>query len=298
LKIDRQDPDEVAFTMTTVSLPIGSIGGQAPIFLSPNLNPTSITDPRRIAQRNYIQSYMNSFITNLTGANWTNPVTGYQQFVDVDSWVDNLIMNLICFNVDGYRLSGYFFKDRTKSSSKALRGIAIDAWAPAARETRRRLTTGLSTRAFGALTHGCRNDQGTDFFGRSSVGVNWFNRLFRDPDFWQAFIDRYQQFRTNEFTTSKVLTMVDDTYNEIKEAQVREQARWAPPPVGRQAFNWPRAGQQSVTTSAGALNSTYAFDFGPPTPPPPPRRSAISPTKFGSRNNGWPIALSSWTRTS
>jgi hypothetical protein len=271
LKIDRQDGDEVAFTVASISVPSASyggqttLGGQAPIFISPNLTPSSLNDSRRVMQRNYIQNYLNQFVQALTNVNaYTNPVTGYRAFVDVDSWVDSLIVNTITFNVDGYRLSGYFFKDRGK---KLEQGPPWDC--------DRCLGTGGSVntpqgdsrpwnpRVWRTYAADLGNDQGTDFFGRSNVGVNWFNATFRDPDFWQRFIDRYQAFRLGKFSDQAVVDMVEGFYQEIKEAQLREQTRWAI----RTRFTWPRAGNSSVTTTTTGggvtYNSTYAFDFGP-----------------------------------
>ncbi|HYV30507.1 MAG TPA: CotH kinase family protein, partial [Candidatus Binatia bacterium] len=270
LKIDRQDSDEVSFlvpTVTSAGPQSVTVGGQGVIFVNPNLTPASAADPRRVLQRNYIQNYFANFMTNLASASFTNPITGYAPYLDIDSWVENHIANNICFNVDTYRLSGYFFKDRSKPIEQG------PPW-----DCDRCLGTGgvgntpqadnrpFNPRIWRTYTTDVNSDQGTDFFGRSSVGVNWWNRLFRDPDFWQRWIDRYQALRTNEYSSSAFLGIVDSFYNEIKEAQVREQARWAPPPVGRQGFNWPRAGLQTVTTSAGGFTSSYTFDFGPTNP--------------------------------
>ncbi len=264
LKIDRSDPDERTFQPPQ----IGTIR-TTPIqieILHPNVTPTT-TDPRRLIQINYIQNYILNFITNLASATYTDPVNGYVQYIDVDSWVENHIANIICFNVDGYRLSGYFFKDRNKRIEQG------PPW-----DCDRCLGTGGSVntpqgdnrpfnpRIWRTYTTDVNSDQGTDFFGRSVVGVSWWDPLFRDPNFWQRWIDRYQALRTNEYSTNAVLAMVDGFYNEIKEAQVREQARWAPPPLGRQAFTWPRAGVQTVTTSAGGFSSSYTADFGPTNP--------------------------------
>jgi hypothetical protein len=84
-------------------------------------------------------------------------------------------------------------------------------------------------------------DNGTDFFGISNVGVSWFTPLFRDPNFWQLFIDRYQAHRQNVYSSNSIVAMVDGFYQTIKEAQVREQAKWAP-----SSFTYPRAGSQTV----------------------------------------------------
>jgi hypothetical protein len=261
LKIDRQNPGEINFPMATIPTPFGTVGGQSPIFVSPRLTPPDLNDPRRQAQQRWIRDYMNAFVTNLSSANWADPLSGYRAYVDVPSWIDNLLVNIICFNVDSYRFNTYFFKDR---GAKLEQGPPWDC--------DRCLGTGggpsldirpWNPRVWRTYASDLVNDQGTDFFGRSAIGINWFNVLFRDPDFWQAFIDRYQTLRQGTFSNQAVLDMVEGFYQQIKEAQVREQDRWAV----RQRVVWPRFGSNSVTTSttsgSNTYSSTYSFDFGP-----------------------------------
>ena len=34
--------------------------------------------------------------------------------IDADSWIDHHLINAFMFNVDAFRLSGYFYKDRSE----------------------------------------------------------------------------------------------------------------------------------------------------------------------------------------
>lgn len=249
MKIDRID-NERSFTPPTIGsirpTPTG-IGFVDPPFKS---SPAE-TDPRRIAQINYMQNYILRFITNLSSVGYTNPVTGYAQYINPEQWINHLWANIIPFNVDGYRLSGFFYKDR---NGRLEQGPMWDC--------DRCLGTGgssgvpqgdnrcFSPRFWRLPVSSGDPDNGTDFFGVSTIGVSWFTPLFRDPDFWQLFIDRYQMFRTNEYSTATIAGKVDAIHAEIKEAQVREQARWAP-----SGFNFPRSGVQTV--------NGYSFNFGP-----------------------------------
>lgn len=263
LKIDRTGVYR-SFPTPTVPLEAPQVGSirptPAPInFEEPKVRGTP-SDPRLLAQVNYIENYIRGFITNLASVSYTNPVTGYASYINPDQWVNNLIANIIPFNVDGYRLSGYIYKDR---NGRLEQGPLWDC--------DRCLGTGGTTtpqgdnRCFnprmwrGPVTSG-DPDNGTDFFGKSTVGVSWFSRLFADPDFWQRFIDRYQNLRTNELSNSSIVAMVDGFHNEIKEAQVREQSRWGGLWNGtQQSFNWPRSGSQTVNFSG----TSYSYDFGP-----------------------------------
>jgi len=261
MRIDRTDGDERTFTVPsiTTTTPINNTyGGQSIIMDYPNSIQWA-TDPRRASQRLYIQDYFTNFIRALTSTNFTDPVLGYAAYIDVDSWVKNNLVNTINFNADAYRLSGYFFKDQNK---KIEQGPPWDcdrcagAGGPPNNDNRP-----FHPRVFRIPTTSVGADNGTDFFGRSDVGVDWWDRLFRDPDFWQKYIDQYQQFRTNEFSDSAIVAMVDGFHNELKEAQLREHARW----VG---FTYPRSGVVTVGpyTSAGVTTPAYSYNFGPANP--------------------------------
>jgi hypothetical protein len=211
---------------------------------------TTTTDPRLLLQANYLRNYITSFLTNLASVSYTNPVTGYGRFIDTDQWIDHLIGNIICFNVDGYRLSGYFCKDRNDRLKQGPYWDCDRCMGTGGTVTPQADNRCFSPRFWRLPANDLGTDNGTDFFGLSNVGVSWFKRLFSDQDFWQRFIDRYQAFRTNEYSTNAVFAMLDGYYQEIKEAQVREQAKWAP-----SGFNFPRSGSQTV--------QGYTFDFGP-----------------------------------
>lgn len=66
-----------------------------------------------------------------------------------------------------------------------------------------------------------RDDLGTDFFN-----YTWWGRMFEDPDFWQLWIDRYQELRRGAFSTNHLYALVDDYGNYLRPAQPREVARW------------------------------------------------------------------------
>ena len=272
LRVDRLDGDERTFATPDITVTNLFVNG-APVPLTYGNGPGETvivdyplsiqwgTDPRRAAQRLYIADYFTNFLRALTATNFTDPELGYPRYVDVDSWIENHIANTICFNVDGYRLSGYLFKDRNKKLEQGPpwdcdRCLGTGGGGGAAPETDGRCFNPRMFRRVVTGFPGSDPDNGTDFFGTANgTGVDWWDRMFRDPDFWQKWIDRYQQFRTNQFANAPVLAMVDDFYEEIKEAQLREQGRWS----GAWANSaWPRTGNHTL--------DGYAYNFGPANP--------------------------------
>jgi len=63
-------------------------------------------------QDQYIQEEIARFEASFLGENIADPVTGYPNFIDVDSAVDFMILNEITRNVDGYRLSTFVHKEK------------------------------------------------------------------------------------------------------------------------------------------------------------------------------------------
>jgi hypothetical protein len=191
-----------------------NFGTPAPIvYVSPN--GFAMTNAARGPQTNYIKNYLNQFNADLLGPNWTNTATTnfYGNYIDVDEWVNFHIHEVIMFNVDGFRLSGYFYKDRL---GPLVYGPTWDY------DRTQGSTDGrdINPRVWRAAT----GDLGTDFFNFTP----WWNRLLSAPDFWQKWIDRYQELRQPDgaLSTNNVFAHIQDFYNTLAPEQPREQARW------------------------------------------------------------------------
>ncbi len=216
LKIDRADSDERTVFAANQSM----------VFVEPQMKDFNFY-PGRALQQNYVANYFNSFNGALYGVNWTNPVTGYAAWIDVDSWVDHHILNVLSLSSDALRLSAYFFKDRDRKIEMGPlwdfdRGLGTSAgndwraWNP------------RSWTSSNPLGSGGGNDFGTDYFNSAWLFANpWYSRLVRDPDFWQKWIDRYQTLRAAEFSTNAVFTIVDSLTNKLGAAASREITRWS-----------------------------------------------------------------------
>ncbi|MBI3868449.1 MAG: immunoglobulin domain-containing protein, partial [Verrucomicrobia bacterium] len=62
---------------------------------------------------------------------------------------------------------------------------------------------------------------GTDFFN-----YPWWDRMFADPAFFQAFIDRYQELREGLYSTPNFFALMDRLNSEVSESAVRDLALW------------------------------------------------------------------------
>jgi len=251
LKIDRvNDPDDV----NNFSSPTGYTLQSPIIFVDPDGLQVRIPQ-----QRNWVIEYIRSFENALRSPDFTNPVTGYAAWMDPDDWIDRHIVEAVTFNIDAYRLSGYFYKDRTNglSNGRLRQGPHWDydrtqgcggppnndnrAYSP--RQWRRQLS----------------GDQGTDLFGNPSLlGVQWWQRLFNDIDFWQKWIDRWQELRRTTLTSNALWAITDSMGAALREAQVREVRRWG----GNGASDTrPRNGTITDSGYSYTFNGTYQAEL-------------------------------------
>jgi hypothetical protein len=198
LKIDRLGQGEGGF----------SAGGAAMVFVEPK--EAAISLPQRAPQEQYLQTFFNDFNRALHRPTWKDPLLGYRAYIDVDSWVDFHVLEVLSGNVDTLVLSTYFHKPR---NGKIVFGPHWDF-----------------DRALGS-TDG-RDDNPRQWNTGRFFDAPWWARLFRDPDFWQQWVDRWEELRGSHFSTTNINALIDRLSGELREAQPREVARWGLHPRG------------------------------------------------------------------
>ena len=204
LKIDRADPGDSGFFS----------GSQSVLYVDPKEPELKLAE--RAAQRTYINNYLTRFDAALRSANARDPVTGYAAYIAEPSWIDHHLLNVITFNVDSLRLSTYFYKQR---DGKLHFGPVWDF--------DRTLNSTDGRDANPRVWRSEVGDRGTDFFN-----YPWWGNLFQDPDFYQRYIDRYQELRLTTFSNTNLSDVIDTLANQVRKAQPREQARWGVSPRG------------------------------------------------------------------
>jgi len=219
-KKDKDSPGDVNFTTART--------GEVLKFHDPK--GTDLT----AAQRTWLLNYLNQFENALYAANWTR-ATGtnhYSWYIDVDSFVDQHWIVEYTKNIDGYRLSDFFHKDR---GGKVFMDPIWD-W---------NLSFGNADYNQGWQTNGWYYAQnGTPVSAPiSEYDDIWLRQLVGlpsgsppgDPDFKQRIADRWGVLRTNILATSNILARVDEIAASLNEAQARDFQRW--PRLG--AYVWP-----------------------------------------------------------
>ena len=64
------------------------------------------------AQLAYIKSYVDNYESKMFTLQFADTLNGWRQYADEQSFIDYIILTEFTKNVDGYRLSTYFYKDR------------------------------------------------------------------------------------------------------------------------------------------------------------------------------------------
>lgn len=192
LKFDRLGPGESGLWA----------GGAGLVYVEPK-EPV-INLPQRAPQREYIASYLDEFEKVLHSQRWKDPVQGYPAFIDVNSLIDFHVLEVLSGNVDAFKFSTFFYKPR---GGKLTFGPHWDF-----------------DRALGSPDYR-DNDPNHWNTGRFFDGP-WMGRLFRDPDFWQLWVDRWQGLRQNLFSETNLFRLVDQLADQVRGAQPREAKRW------------------------------------------------------------------------
>jgi hypothetical protein len=168
------------------------------------------------AQKRWLLNHLDEFEHALYGPDFRDPVRGYAAYLDVDTFIDQHLIVEVTKNIDGFRFSTFFAKDR----GGKIRMEPIWDW---------NLSFGNANGKQGWIAEYWYWPQLDD------QQYSWFRRLFEDPDFGQRYVDRWGQLRTNLFSTARVHARIDSLARQLDEAQRRNFERW--PILGKRI--WP-----------------------------------------------------------
>lgn len=187
-----------------------------------------VPSPEKISkeQKIYIQSYINSFEEALLSNDFSDPKTGYRQFIDVDSFVDFFLLNELSHNPDAYRLSTYMHKKR---NGKLKMGPIWDF-----------------NIAFGNVNY-CKGEDVNNWIFKYNdycpddfwLVPFWWSKLLNDPYFANKVKSRWQVLRQNELSDKLIFGKIDLLISELEtsDAIKRNFERW--PILGQ--WIWPNS---------------------------------------------------------
>lgn len=165
-------------------------------------------DPLVPEQKAWLTQYLQQFHDMLHSSSYADPQTGYPAYIDVDSWIDQLIIYELSRNMDAYVRSAYFYKDR---DGKIFAGPLWDYDA----------SFGVGGYFNNTQTSGWQYQQ-----TRQPLANDWFTILLRDPAFVNRVKIRWQQLRQGELSNTTLNARIDALAAPLANAAARNFQRW------------------------------------------------------------------------
>jgi hypothetical protein len=150
-----------------------------------------------------------------------DPETGYAAWIDVDSFIDHHILVELTKNIDGYRLSTFFYKekDTEEAPGKLFAGPIWDY----------NLSLGNANYLQGWMPD-------TWYYTQVSAGdYPWWPRMQQDPTFGERYRERWREFRKGPLSIPSLVATIDAHVAEIRESAERNFVKWRI--LGR--YDWP-----------------------------------------------------------
>jgi hypothetical protein len=162
-------------------------------------------------QKQYIMNFVTDFEDALAGNHFYDPVLGYKPYIDMQSFVDFYLVNELAKNVDAYRLSSFFHKDKDKKDrvSPIKAGPVWDF----------NLGFGNADYYDASVTSGWQSEYQLpeDYWSTPF----WWARLKQDPEFFNLLVDSWQGYRSTILSDSRVNEVIDSLTTLLSDARKR-----------------------------------------------------------------------------
>ncbi|QOC95319.1 spore coat protein CotH [Micromonospora craniellae] len=256
-------------------------------------NYLEVADPSPLQpeQRDWLRTHIQEFHDVLRAPDFADPVSGYRAYIDVDSFIDQLIVNELSREMDSYVRSAYFYKDR---DTKIFAGPLWDY----------DLSFGVGGFFANDQTSGWQHQQ-----VRQPVANDWYTQLLRDPAFVNQVRQRWQTLRRGPLSDASLQARINALSAPLANGAQRNFQRW-PNLTTRMIsfFVTPTAptwqGQVQVMRDwmlrrAAWLDSTAGWGghttTPPPTTPPPTTPPPTTPPPGGGGCTATYTVTSQWS---
>jgi len=168
-------------------------------------------------QKKYIQGFIKKLDSVLITSKFSDPVNGYRRYLDVPSFIDYFIVGEVSRNVDTYKKSAFFYKDKDSNDGRLHDGPVWDfdwAW-----------------KNIGECEVNATDGSGWTFLISSvcksyPVPPDWMVKLLQDTSFTNQLHTRYSFLRKNILSETAINHYIDSIHTLVNEAQVRHYQRW------------------------------------------------------------------------
>lgn len=146
--------------------------------------PQKITEPQRLSIEQWFQKMENVLFGREPGVTWNDPVNGYSKYIDVDSFIDYLILSNLSKNGDALLLSLWIYNPDPHGNGKLTMGPMWD------------------------VDLGSFSGEPAAELMRNQTHL-WYGRMFRDPDFTQRYTDRWHELRQGPLASAKMTQVIE-----------------------------------------------------------------------------------------
>lgn len=162
-------------------------------------------------QFSYIQSFVDSFERAMVDRNLMFGGKSFDEYIDLTSFAEAHLLNEVGRNVDGYRLSSYFHKQKDSNGGKIKAGPVWDF----------NLAFRNADYCEGADTEGL-------IFDRLCDGgfPFWWNVLLKNEQFQRITRCRWEELRTTSFHTDSIFAFIDNQVNSMSPSITQNFNRW------------------------------------------------------------------------
>ena len=168
-------------------------------------------------QANYIENWMNSFENAVFSPDFTNTQgIRYNEYIDLNSFCDFLLVNEFSKNADGYKLSTYMHKQRDSEGGKLVAGPIWDF----------DQTYGMSLVCSNHIPEGWTYLQNQDGCEDLESMPMWWQAMMEDTLFTNHLACRWEQFRESFLHQDSVFQWMDNHVDYLGEAIDRNFERW------------------------------------------------------------------------
>jgi hypothetical protein len=180
-------------------VPVEAPSKPAPIFHVeyPKLHKYDAGNANTTIQFNYIKGFVDNFENALKSANYKDPDLGYRKYIDVDAMVDYLLHEEFTKNVDNWRISGFFYKNRDSDGGKLVMGAPWDFDRAMGNQQWCFLPSVLPTGSWSWKYN-------QDCPDRPAMTVFWPERLLSDCYFKEKLMKRYVELRQTVWSNQNI----------------------------------------------------------------------------------------------
>ncbi len=164
-------------------------------------------------QLEYISSYLNNFEHALNSDSFTDETDGYAKYIDIPSFIDQMLLSEAFNQLDAFCHSVYLYKDqdaklhlgpgwdynRSMGNAKYYNSWRTDIWLM-------------------KETYSTNPD--------SWYRINWGKRFMKDSVYMNDFADRWFELRNTIFTLDHIYGLIDENVSLLEESRERNFERW------------------------------------------------------------------------